>query len=314
MPRWYYMRDENEYGPLKEEVIRTLMRRGKLDDLSQVRVEGSSEWANLGDSALALPPTEEVEAALPQEPDVVPVPPAPELMPSKFMPPECALSALLAIVVFTCEIVLLAAMLPSLIAVGFGSDGQPLQLPEWMMLERDGFGSVIAALAPWQWLLVAIHFGVVIMWHSATADMPPLLGAEVVHFSAGSAWWWAVPGANLLMPLRALRETWNLSRNPRAWSYGSMTTNPALMVWWAAFLGAIFFRAAQYLLIANDSAVRGAAREEHLKGLKTTLTLLQSGFWILHLAFFIYIVVVLYQRQSAQLKGTAPVAKRRRRL
>ncbi len=312
MPRWYYMREENEYGPLNEEVVRTLMRRGKLDDFSQVKTEGSDLWQNLKDSPLALPATAEVEAALPTEPDIVVVPPIPEAG-YTFMPPECALSSMVAIIVFTIEIVLLLALLPTLLAMGLAGDDGASLLPPWLLLSESHLADFFDILIPWQVLLLAIHFGTVIMWHSATADVPPLLGAEVVHHSAGSAWWWAVPGANLIIPLQAVRETWNLSRNPKAWSNGSMSTNPALMLWWIAFLAAVFCRVAQLLLTMNSSVVNELTRADYLRGPKMLLAAGLSCTWIVHLILFIYIVVVIYRRQRAQLKGTSLPGRRRRR-
>ena len=90
-----------------------------------------------------------------------------------------------------------------------------------------------------------------------------------------------------------------------------MSTNPALMLWWGAFLAAVFLHVAQWLLISTHSSVRETARAEYLKGPKSMLETLETSMWMIHLLVFIYIIVVIYRRQSAQLKGLSLPIRRR---
>jgi hypothetical protein len=244
----------------------------------------------------------------------VPVPPIPEAG-YTFMPPECAVSSLVAILLFTAEIVLLLSLLPTLLAIGLAGDDGQLPLPSWMLLSEDHFSTILEAFTTWQMLLLAIHFGVVIMWHSAAADVPPLLGAQVVNFSAGAAWYWIVPGANLLLPLQAIRETWHLSRNPKGLNHSSRGTDPLLMVWWGAFIATVLGCTAKLLLEKEFSVSKEFTRIEYLRGPKAMLAALQSATWIIHLVLFICIIIVIYRRQSNQLKGVnLPSRQRRRRV
>lgn len=77
--------------------------------------------------------------------------------------------------------------------------------------------------------------------------------------SAGwSVGWFFVPVANLVMPFRGLRETWQIAEAPLAWR---TAPTPALLRWWWGFW-----------LVSNGLASAGARIEDSAQHLGAVLT------------------------------------------
>ncbi len=111
-------------------------------------------------------------------------------------------------------------------------------------------------------VLVFIGTGIpFLMWiHRANRNARGL-GAEAMQFTPGwSVGWYFIPIACLWKPYQAMKEIWQASQNPGAWS--SQPVGSVVGAWWGLwvlsnFLGQISFR----LAMRGDTPAAGMAGE-----------------------------------------------------
>ena len=126
----------------------------------------------------------------------------------------------------------------------------------WLVEVQEGLHTdmaIIDNLTQWEntirfaQIIVFIALGIsVLIWLYQAHKNLSLLGVQHLKYShASCVWWYFVPFANLLMPFRTMKETWQASHAPSDWF---MLRTPAILrIWWGvwllnSFLGNIVLR------------------------------------------------------------------------
>jgi hypothetical protein len=303
MPRWFYKRDGQEYGPLTELGMRELLARGRLSPGSDVRRYDDSDpdlehpWQILAESQLAQTLSAEPETA-----PIIQIPPPMEEN-NRSMPLLAKLTTVLASGLF----LLLAAH--SLMKVplklqaasaGIYHDG-PLVGAGEFVLWMDGLGPI----------LLGLYLFFVILWQASAADVPPLFGAEVVTYPPSSALLWLLPGLNFYHCREAAKELWSLSRDPKAWSRGGIRSTPVISLWWLTLLGSALFALALAMIRRNLGSSLRDGRMDHWQGTLSLISGCRDLMWACHLLLFL---IFIWQVMGLQKHSLAnPLRKKVRR-
>lgn len=115
----------------------------------------------------------------------------------------------------------------------------------WLIEFQEGLYQdmlIIDQLSKWEdiirfaQIIVFIILGIsVLIWLYQAHKNLSLLGVQHLKYShASCVWWYFVPFANLLMPFRTMKETWQASHAPSDWF---MLKTPAILrIWWGVWL------------------------------------------------------------------------------
>ena len=114
-------------------------------------------------------------------------------------------------------------------------------LTAFTLLDRLGLGdpargsrAALAATAGTGLVLLAAAFlcvTVSAIWLQTASALLAARGQAMRHSPTGAWAWYFLPIANLIMPLRALREIWTASLG-----HGERATDPLLVRWWSAWI------------------------------------------------------------------------------
>jgi hypothetical protein len=287
MPKWFYIREEQEFGPLTEKAMRDLIARGRLHGQSMVRPyheltsDESTPWVTLSASGLA-------EAFIPEatpRPSLNEDPPAPTELRRTTMPLECTVASALAIAALTVQIIYLLSQLFS------GNVLDPL------------LAAKSSGIQNWALICLAIYVIAVILWQAATSDVPALYGAEVAAYTPSHAVLWLIPGLNIYHAMYAMREIWTFSKDPRAWTRNGVRGNTLTRIWWLALFGAALATLIELTIRRNLGKSLTDGRMNHWQEILAYLSFGRSLLWILHLILFVIIIIQIYRRQASTLKN-----------
>ena len=305
MPRWFYKRDGQEYGPLTELGMRELLARGRLSSGSDVRryddhdPDAQHPWQTLADSQLAQRLAAEPE---PAAPPCIQIPPLMEVQ-SRTMPLLVRLTSALASSLFLLLAVHSLMKVPLKLqaaSAGVYHDGLLPGAGEFV-LWLDGLGAI----------LLGFYLFFVILWQASAADVPPLFGAEVVTYPPSSALLWLVPGLNFYHCKEAAKELWSLSRDPKAWSRGGIRSTPVISLWWLTLLGAALFALTLIMIRRNLGSSLRDGRMDHWQGTLSLISGCRDLLWSCHLLLFILFIWQVLRLQKHSLAN--PLRKRVRR-
>jgi hypothetical protein len=142
-----------------------------------------------------------------------------------------------------------------------------------------GLGALGVGIVTGLLILIWIHR---VNWNARS------LASDMVYSPRGAVGWFFVPVANLFKPFEALRETWQVSRNPGDWR--NVATPVAFRWWWGLFLVSS---------IVRGTVTRNSGDAETM-GILAGLTVIDLAFTLVMIPLdlvFIWIVRRLTQQQ-----------------
>lgn len=307
MPRWFYKRDGQEYGPLTELGMRELLARGRLSLDSDVKryddhdPDKEHPWQLLAETKLGESlPSAESEAA--PAPAYIQVPPPMEERP-RSLPVLVQLTSALAsvgLLLLAAHALLKLPLKMQAASAGVYYDGIIPGTNEFV-LWMDGLG----------FILLGAYLFLAVLWQASAADVPPLFGAEVVTYPPSSSLLWLLPGLNFYHCREAAKELWSLSRDPKAWSRGGIRSTPVISLWWLCMLGAALLSLALIMIRRNLGSSLRDGRMDHWQGTLSLISGCRDLMWAAHCLLFILFIWQVLRLQRISL--TQPLKRRVRR-
>lgn len=238
MDEWHYMRGETSFGPISGAMLHGLIKRGRLQGETRVRMSGETEWSTAALVLPTLPPA-------PDDPATAQEPADKELHYDSSLPGASDLYApprstnltveqsKLPVILWFGVILQLASFLyaafsyasVTLIQASIVTD--PSFWPQWLRL----FGAQMAGTLGYEHMRTSILVGILtaVVWQGcAFASLRELYG-NMVRRSRISGLWWFAPFANLVMPLLCLRDMRYLSRLKRDFLHSNVSFGPLLI-------------------------------------------------------------------------------------
>lgn len=303
MPRWLYLRDNQEFGPLTEKAMRDLLLRKRMQLDTLVRVfddiepEKDTPWQRISETSLSVALTE-LGAETAAEP-TAPVAALPSVTTQTEpgqqlrMPFFCTFACVLAAATLVAQMVYIIYRLVT---------GTPLD----PSLAVKG-----TPVEVWGALCLAAYLLVVILWQATTSDVPSLYGAEVADYTPAHAVLWLVPVLNLYHAHYAMNEIWTFSKDPRAWTRNGVRGNGVTRFWWLTLVGAAALSVVELIVRRNlgKSLMDGMT---HWQSILVHISFARTLLWILHLSVFVFLIQAIYRRQIAALNNP-PVKRMGRR-